>query len=143
MNEKAQLIAKDFAEKMAGHLPDDKIKAAVDKINTTTTSYPATGSVVLAIFYVKPYVIVTGGKRFDGNGGGIGAAGGGAWWGDVYTDDIERLYRDTVSFQVTVAVAYASVVFFDGNSNNLGNFQAGGITTGVFAGGGSGGWSAQ
>jgi hypothetical protein len=138
MNEKAQLIAKDFAEKMAGHLPDDKIKAAVDKIKTTTTSYPATGSVVLG----KLYVIITDGKRFDGK---IGSAGGGAFGGDVYTDDIERLYRDTVGFQITAGVAYASVVFFDSNSNYLGNFQGAGTGgfAGGFAGGGSGGWSAQ
>ena len=137
MNEKAQLIAKDFAEKMAGHLPDDKIKAAVDKINTTTTSYPAQLELLSSRSF---YVIITGGKRFDGN---VGPAGGGAGWGDVYTDDIERLYRDTVGFQITVALVYASVVFFDGNSNYLGNFQGGGMATGGFRGGGSGGWSAQ
>ncbi|SEP43854.1 VapA/VapB family virulence-associated protein [Nitrosovibrio sp. Nv6] len=143
MNEKAQVIAKDFADKMAGHLPDDKIKAAVDKITTTATSYPANGSVVIAIFYVKPVITITstGGKTFYGNGGGIGSAGGGAWWGDVYTDDIERLYRDTVSFQINIAVAYSAVVFFDRDSNELGHFQAGSLVTGGFVGGGSGAWS--
>ncbi len=57
--------------------------------------------------------------------------------GHVYTDDLDRLYRDTTSFSFVSAVAYLGVQFFDANSNLLGHYGGGGV--GVPAvGGGSG-----
>jgi hypothetical protein len=135
------LVAHDFAQAASGRLPADKLDAAVHAILAAAQKIPATGNLVGAIFYVKPQVTVTNGKTFNGNGGGIFTPGGGALFGDVYTDDLNRLYAKTVSFQITSTPVYCSIVFFDSDSNALGSFQSGGISTVTGTGGGSGSWS--
>lgn len=61
--------------------------------------------------------------------------------GDLYTSDLERLYRDTDSFQFTVTPVYTSVLFFDKSSRLLGHFQAGAVSTPTGGiGGGEGSW---
>lgn len=137
-----EIIAHDFVSKYTGVLEQEKIDAAVSKITLTTTSYPANGSVASFIFYLKFQVIIkNGGKTFDGNAGGISTPGGGALIGDVYTDDINRLYSDTKSFEFNATPVYTSLLFFDNNSNLLGHFQAGAVSTVAGIGGGSGKWS--
>ncbi len=93
------------------------------------------------IFYLKFQVNVTGGESFNGNAGGISTPGGGALFGDVYTDNLPNLYANTVSFEFQGTNVYLSILFFDGNSNLLGNFQAGAVSTVTGIGGGSGHWS--
>jgi hypothetical protein len=94
-----------------------------------------------AIFFLKWQVTITGGKTFDGTSGGITTIGGGALFGDVYTDDLNRLYSNTKSFEYNAAFAYTSLLFFDGNANLLGHFESGSVSTIAGVGGGSGSWS--
>jgi hypothetical protein len=135
-------IAQDFQSAMQGKLKDEQIAAATDVIKATATGYGANGNVASFVFYLQFQVNINGGKSFNGKAGGLTTPGGGALFGTVYTDDLNRLYSDTVSFQFTaVASVYLSIVFFDEHSNALGTFQAGGISTVNGIGGGSGHWS--
>jgi Rhodococcus equi virulence-associated protein len=86
-------------------------------------------------------VNVTKGKSFNGNAGGVSSPGGGALFGDVYTDNIDNLYANTVSFEFQVTPVYLSILFFDGNSNLLGHFQSGAVSIVTGIGGGTGHWS--
>ncbi|HET7462403.1 MAG TPA: VapA/VapB family virulence-associated protein [Longimicrobium sp.] len=135
------VIAQDFAAAVEGKLEPAKIAAAVARIRDETRSYPAHGSVIGAIFYQRFQVTIDGGKTFTGDAGGLSGAGGGALIGDVYTDDLNRLYANTVSFQFTGTTFYFSLVFFDGSSNQLGTFQSGAVSSVGGIGGGSGSWS--
>lgn len=135
------IVAHDFLVAMHGKLEQEKIDAAVTSLKATTAKYAATGSVASLIFYLKFQVSIKGGKTFDGNAGGASSPGGGALFGDVYTDDLDRLYRDTVSFEFNATPVYLSILFFDGNSNLLGHFQSGAISTVLGIGGGKGEWS--
>jgi len=136
-----ETIANDFRERMQGKLDEDKIDAAVEGITAATGVYPANGEIASMIFYVRVGVQVTGGKSFVGDGGGAFTPGGGALFGNVYTDDIDTVYGRTVSFEVNATPVYLSVLFFDSNSNLLGHFQSGGISTVTGVGGGTGSWS--
>lgn len=136
-----QLVA-DFRQRLAGRMPPEKIDAAAAKLQaTSSSSYSANGSIASAIFYLKVQVKVSGGKTFNGDAGGVATPGGGALFGDVYTDDINALYANTKSFELNAAAAYTSVLFFDGSSNLLGNFQSGSVSTVIGVFGGSGSWS--
>jgi hypothetical protein len=134
-------IVNDFSESMRGKLPDRAVEAAVASLKAAETSYPANGSVASMIFYLRFGVTVTGGKNFQGDAGGLSTPGGGALFGDVYTDNLARLYSDTRSFQFTATPVYTSLLFFDGSSNLLGHFQAGAVSTVTGTGGGTGSWS--
>jgi len=134
-------VAHDFAEAMSGKLPQDKLDAAVEALTGPAAAYGANGSVVCAIFYMRVQVAVTGGKTFTGNAGALGTAGGGANFGNVYTNDINRLYASTTAFQVNSTPVYFNVNFFDSNSNFLGSYQAGAVSVCFGTGGGSGSWS--
>ena len=139
--QKSILIAHDFIAKNSDVLDQKKIDAAVKAITAKTQSYPANGSIVSFIFYLKFQVNIIGGKSFNGNAGGASTPGAGALKGDVYTSDINRMYKDTISMQFTATPVYSSIIFFDKNSNVLGTFQAGGIGTVAGIGGGTGSWS--
>jgi len=106
-----------------------------------TSSYSATGSIASTVFYAYVNVKVAGGKNFTGNAGGLFSPGGGALFGDIYTADLARLYRDTTRFQVNTFSAYADVNFYDSEWNFLGSFQSGGVSTVVGTGAGTGSWS--
>jgi hypothetical protein len=136
-----ETIANDFSSRMEGKLDQEKIDAAARSIQADTGSYPAHGSVASFIFYLKFGVTVTDGKTFDGDAGGATTPGGGALFGDVYTDDLNALYSNTVSFEFNATPVYTSLLFFDGNSNLLGHFQAGAVSTIAGVGGGTGSWS--
>jgi hypothetical protein len=136
-----EIIAHDFLVAMHGKFDQDKIDATVASLKSTTTKYPANGSITGFIFYFRIQVNVTGGKSFNGNAGALGTVGGGALFGDVYTDDINELYNNTVSFQFQSTPVYFSILFFDGNSKLLGHFQSGAVSTIVAVGGGTGNWS--
>jgi hypothetical protein len=134
-------IANDFSESARGKLPDHAIEAAVNTLKAAETAYAAHGSVASMIFYLRFGVTVNGGKNFQGDAGGLASPGGGALFGDVYTDNLARLYSDTRSFQFTATPVYTSLLFFDGSSNLLGHFQAGAVSIVTGTGGGSGRWS--
>ena len=137
-----EIIAHDFHVAMGGKMDEKLISSAKKEIVSATTSYPARGSSVSMIFYLQFQVIIqNGGKTFDGKAGGISTPGGGALFGDVYTDNLNRLYSDTVSFQFTSTPVYLSIIFFDSHSNVLGTFQCGSVSTVSGVGGGSGKWS--
>jgi hypothetical protein len=135
-------VAQGMREALTEVLPDDKLEAASDAVTGSSTSYPADGTFVALLFYMRVTVRVRGDNRqFTGNAGGLGSLGGGGSWGDVYTDDLLRLYRDTVSFSFQSTPVYISVQFFDSNSNLLGHYQGGAASVAAGTGGGSGTWS--
>lgn len=136
-----EIIAHDFHVAAEGKMDNQAISSVKKGIVAATSSYGANGSVASMIFYLKFQVSVKGGKTFNGNAGGISSPGGGALFGDVYTDDINRLYANTVSFQFNCTPVYTSLLFFDKHSNLLGHFQSGSVSTVLGTGGGSGSWS--
>ena len=110
-------------------------------MKSASTAYPAHGSVASLVFYLKVQVVINDGKTFDGDAWGLAFPGGGALFGDVYTDDLNALYSNTVSFAITATPVYTAVYFFDGGSSLLGHFQAGSVSTVGGSGGGKGSWS--
>jgi hypothetical protein len=135
-------LVDDFTALVQGKMDKNKVAAAAKALTADVTAYPATGSVASLIFYLKFQVIVkNGGKTFDGNAGGVATPGGGALFGDVYTDDINALYSNTVSFAFTATPVYTALYFFDSNHNLLGHFQAGAVSIISGTGGGTGKWS--
>tara|TARA_R110002020_G_scaffold187119_6_gene385263 strand:+ start:2067 stop:2504 length:438 start_codon:yes stop_codon:yes gene_type:complete len=135
-----KLIAHDFRVAMDNKLEPEQIDGVAEALMSSTKSYPATGSVASLIFYLKFQVNITDGKSFNGHAGGASSPGGGALFGDVYTDDLDRLYRDTVSFEFQATPVYLSVLFFDSHSKLLGHFQSGAVSIVTGIGGGKGSW---
>lgn len=136
------LIAQQVAISSHRKLEPEQIEANSHAILSARDAYGAKGSVASLVFYLKFQIeISSGGKTFDGKAWGVSFPGGGALFGDVYTDDLDRLYADTESFQFTGTPVYFSVVFFDADGNALGTFQAGAISTVIGTGGGGGRWS--
>ncbi|WP_108445134.1 VapA/VapB family virulence-associated protein [Halomonas denitrificans] len=136
-----EVIAHDFIAGMHGKLDQNKIAEASKALMATQAAHSANGSVASLIFYLQFQVNINGGKTFDGKAGGISTPGGGALFGNVYTDDLDRLYRDTTSFEYQGTPVYLSVLFFDKHSTLLGHFQSGAVSTVIGVGGGSGHWS--
>ncbi|GAB4086620.1 hypothetical protein GCM10028784_32500 [Myceligenerans cantabricum] len=135
-------IAEEFAARMTGKLEQEKIDAAVVALRTTTATYPATCALAGAIFYLNVQITMEqDGEQFNGDSGGFGSPGGNVMWGDVYTDDLNRLYAATETFELNATPVYTSVMFFDGSSNFLGHFESGGIGTILGVYGGKGSWS--
>ncbi len=133
--------ASDFEAAVHGKMPADQIEAVTTAMKAATTGYAANGSIASLLFYMKIQVGIKGGKTFNGNAGGLGFPGGGALFGTVYTNDINRLYSNTHSFQWLGTAVYFTVNFFDGSSNFLGTFQAGAVSIAIGTGGGTGSWS--
>jgi hypothetical protein len=140
-------IAGDLRELLAGHRPQEVIDSAVAHFSSAsetaaTTAYPANGSVASLIVYTKcQCTIKNGGKTFNGSAWGVTFPGGGALMGDVYTDDINKLYAQTSSFTLVATPVYTTFIFTDSNGNTLGSFQAGAVSTVGGVGGGGGNWS--
>jgi Rhodococcus equi virulence-associated protein len=136
-----EMIANNFATTWEGKLDQEKIEAAARSIQTTDTSYPARGSVVSRVFYSIWKLAVDGGKTFTAEAGGEGDPADWSFVGDVYTNDINALYSNTVSFEVNLTPVYMSMLFFDGDSNLLAHFQGGASFTVVGVVAGKGSWS--
>jgi hypothetical protein len=136
-----ELVAQDFKSSLQGKLEGPQLDAAANAILSSQTKYSANGSVASAIFYLRFQVSIKGGKTFNGNAGGISSPGGGALFGDVYTDDVNALYANTHSFAFQSTPVYLSIQFFDKHSKLLGHFQSGAVSTVAGTGGGTGGWS--
>lgn len=98
---------------------------------------------------VGPYTQVTVGVTpapgmllsFLGHAGSLSTLGANGTWGDLYTDDLVRLYTDTVSFEFNTLVFYTNVNFFDASSNFLGAYHGGGVGIVTGIGGGTGTFS--
>ena len=89
-------------------------------MSDSATHYYATGSVVSMVFYLQFQIQINDTNAgvynhyfFNGKGGGLSTPGGGALIGDVYTDNLEALIKNTCSMEFNCALAYTSVVFFD------------------------------
>ena len=136
-----QQIAKDFTAAVSGRMDQSLTAEATKSLSATTSAYPAHGSIASLILYEKVQVVVDNGKTFDGNAWGVATPGGGALFGNVYTDDINALYSKTETFMIIGTPVYLTVIFFDKDHHALGSFQAGGISTVTGTGGGKGGWS--
>ncbi len=79
---------------------------------------------------------------FGGDAGGfVPAIPVAAFAGDVYTEDVNRLFTKTRVFELNIAVVYSSVVFFDDSWGVLGHYQGGGASFNLRAGAGTGGWT--
>jgi methylthioribose-1-phosphate isomerase len=134
-------LAQSFRSHMEGKLTDDKLDAAVKAILAPQYQEEnATAYYGSAVLYAKVEVWVDCAQLFTGQAGGLATPGSGYSWGVVYTPDCAALAANTVSFAFVSAISYFSVYFFDGNSNSLGFFQGGGISSIIGTGGGTGGW---
>jgi hypothetical protein len=136
-----EIIAHDFRNAAHGKMDKETIHSITSTMMAATTGYAANGSIASMIFYIKVGVSVTDGKSFQGDGGGAFTPGGGALFGTIYTDDLNSLYANTVSFQINATSVYVNINFFDSNSNLLGHFQSGAVSTVNGIGGGKGSWS--
>ncbi|BCN46634.1 virulence-associated protein VapN [Prescottella equi] len=103
--------------------------------------YDVKGNVISAIFYQQFRVEGPQGKVFDGQAGGVTIPGGGAFWGSLFTGDLNRLYSDTASFEYNALGPYLNINFFDKNGVLLGHIQAGAVSSVVGVGGGTGSWA--
>jgi Rhodococcus equi virulence-associated protein len=139
----AGTMAADFQTATTGKLEDDKIAAAVAALNaqSATTGYPANADVASALFYLRFECKVKGGKKFEGNAGGLASVGGGVSAGALFTDNLDKVYRDTKSFMYLGNNFYFSLYFFDRGSNLLGTFQGAALSFVAGTGGGTGSWS--
>lgn len=123
-------------------MDDAKLQQTIDKIMSTMPSYNANGTIKSLIFYIDVTVDFDDGfASFKGSGGGAFAPGGGIMKGLLFTDDLNRLIDDTISFETHTVGLYNAVLFFDGNSNLLAHFESGTITTVIGLGGGKGSWN--
>ena len=125
-----QQIMDDVQRRYGEYLDKDKVSCITSKIAAAENKYPA-----------DTQITSEGGKHFSGNAGGLSSPGGGVLFGDLYTDDLDDLYTNTVSFQITMTPVFCSVLFFDSASNLLGHFEGGGVSTVSGVAGGTGSWS--
>jgi hypothetical protein len=137
---KAIAAAEELAAALQGKIPQDKLDAALAALKAPATTYACKMGNACAIFYQWVSVEITGGKTFRGQGGGICTPPGSGGWGDVYTDDINRLYAATGAFYATSVGPYLNCLFFDSNNNLLGHAECGGVSIGSSIAG-SGSWS--
>lgn len=135
--------ADDFRKAYADKFGEEKTDKIIEDMLSATTAYAADGAIVSGVFWVQVNVNDWDGqpKAYVGEGGGVFTPGGGALIGAVYTDDLDGLLANTTRFEVNAAFAYTSIVFFDDDSNCLGSYQSGSVSTVAGVGGGKGGWA--
>ncbi|REF28550.1 virulence-associated protein [Xenorhabdus cabanillasii] len=133
----------DFKKNMEGKLEPSVIDDAVEKLFFwENKKYPAIGIVESFIFYIRFDIIInTDKKHFQGNAGGLTTPGIGSVFGNVHTDDLVKLYSDTVSFAFHATAITFNVLFFNSYSQTLGYFSGGAISIVSGIGGGTGSWS--
>ena len=136
--------ADEFRKAFAELLGEEKTDQIIEQMLSASTAYAADGAIVSGVFWVEVRVNNWDGQdlQYTGEGGGVFTPGGGALIGAVYTDDLPGLLANTVRFEVNAAAAYTSIFFFDDDSNCLGSYQSGSISTVVGIGGGKGTWGA-
>jgi len=139
-------IVGQFRDSVAESLSQEEIDTIANLMvgnpsSAETKKYGANGTFISALFYIRTTVAISNGKQFKGNAGGITGLGGGATFGHVYTEDVDRLYRETRRFQTNFAPAVTTVIFMDGSSRVLGTYAGGAVGTAGGIGGGTGTWS--
>ncbi|HWQ42429.1 MAG TPA: VapA/VapB family virulence-associated protein [Desulfosporosinus sp.] len=135
INEKAY---KSICNIFEGKIPSDQLDDMTASLEKMTQRYHYQIRVVGAVFYFHIWIFDEK-HEFNGNAGvsALVSAINGA--GDIYTDDIDKLYGETVSFSFESAGPYFSVQFFNKEHKLLGHLQAGGLgNPGI--GGGTGKW---
>jgi hypothetical protein len=143
MSEQRHEAADAFRAAFADKLGEEKTDQIIETMLSADTAYATNGAIVSGVFWVQVNVDSWDGqtKAYVGEGGGVFTPGGGALIGAVYTDDLEGLLANTTRFEVNAAAAYTSIVFFDDNSNCLGSYQSGSVSTVIGIGGGKGSWA--
>jgi hypothetical protein len=144
MTDQQRIEAADaFRAAYADKLGEAKTDQIIEAMLAAETAYPANGAIVSGVFWVQVNVNDWDGqpKAYVGEGGGVFTPGGGALIGAVYTDDLDGLLANTTRFEVNAAAAYTSIVFFDDDSNCLGSYQSGSVSTVIGIGGGKGSWA--
>ena len=138
---KEQEMAASAEAWLRGKLPNEEVDKAVNALRSQKAADKISmgGSVICAIFYWRIH-LEGHGHYYNGNAGGIGGFGAASTNGDIYTDDINRLYAEAYSFQFNSAAVYLNVNFFNRNSQFLGHYHGGGVGTCIGSGGGTGSW---
>jgi hypothetical protein len=138
-------IAQDYRKLFAGTLDEEFVNKTAEAIEAAPLAaaavYPANGAIASMIFWLRCRCNIDNGKSFVGDAFGIAVPGGSALFGDVYTDDLNKLYSATEKFTLIAAIAYTTFIFHDGNGTVLGSFQAGALGTTTGTAYGSGSWS--
>jgi Rhodococcus equi virulence-associated protein len=135
-------VVNDFRKHMQGKLDDAKLDAAAQAMTAAMTAYPASAYAISLVFYMRVEVQLNGAaQKFSGNAGGVGQPGAGGFFGNVYTDDLAKLYAQTRVFEYHGTYVYTGVTFWDDDSNLLGHFEGGGLGIMVGVGGGTGSWA--
>ena len=135
-------LVENFSQSVAGVLPADKIDSAVQalKVFASSSAYVANANVFSAVVYVQLTVNVIDGNNFDGKSDGISSPGAGEFLGSLFTNDIDNVYLNTSKFHYSAGPTIFSLSFLDGQSNLLGYFQSGGLSSVIGTGSGSGHW---
>ncbi|WGD37441.1 VapA/VapB family virulence-associated protein [Lysinibacter sp. HNR] len=111
--------------------------------DTQEQTYVAFGAIIGAFAYARIHIEMENGSapRFDGNADGIFTLGTGALINaELYTNDLERLQSDTVTFRVVSLPGGVAVSFFDSDTKMLGRILAESASTALGAGRGTASW---
>lgn len=141
MKPQLKQIQDDLVANLTGKMDDKKLKENLEHVAKFNEDYPISGSIFSAIFYISLQLYVDEySKKFTGDGGGAFTPGVGPLTGDLYTDDRNKLFSETISFEVNATAVYVNVNFFDGDSNLLGSAHMASVSTVTGIGGGKGAW---
>ena len=102
--------------------------------------YPAKGTLVNPLHFSQVQLTVKGGKCFIGRCGGDVLATEHSFYGKLYCQDINALYKETVRFEHQCTPAYFSIVFYDKNDLLIGHFHAHALSSETINSGGKGTW---
>ncbi len=72
--------------------------------------------------------------------GGACTAGSGVTLGDIYTEDMDGLLKNTAWIGFFAAAAYLHIDFYDKDHKIIGHFEGGGLSSVIGGGGGSAKW---
>jgi len=141
---KTEDLTSFVAENFEGKMTPGQLSAVLDALKATSPAQKisASGSVAGALFWCK-FTLECQGHSFDHSAWGGGTLGGGGCWGDIYTDDLARCFRDTRSFSLTVTPASVLATFHAADNTLLATFIGGGYMAPAFSfvGGSSGSWT--
>nr|AKG90540.1 virulence-associated protein VapR [Prescottella equi] len=122
------------------------LRAPELKNSDSEQQYPVHGFAASFIFYQTVSILIDddgrgrAGRTFEGEAGGITTPGAAGFVGVLFTSDLERLYRETVSFEYNAVGPYLNINLFAGDGSLLGHVQSGAISILVGIGGGNGTW---
>ncbi len=133
--------APDHATRAYSSPTPQEIAAAIVSMTFMADRYPTKGTVASRVFYLHFQVQTEGGKMFNGRLPDISSPAGGTMEGDLYTNNIDRLYRDTVDFEFQSNSIYTSLLFFDYRGHLLGHFKGSPLLSHGGIGVGTGKWS--